>query len=99
MRARRDYSALRASPLRGRPEGRSTWLAAKLSNPLVVCRGFECPPTSFNTRLAFFGSLAKMRARRDSNPRPSASEFGRIIAPMYYQTRLARYFKDLADRR
>jgi hypothetical protein len=42
MAPRRDYSALRASPLRGRPSGaRHRRYAALSSNRLFVCRGFE----------------------------------------------------------
>ena len=74
MRARRDYSALRASPLRGRPKGRSPPLRGVVEPFLFVCRGFESVPANRGTRSASIGIFCENCApggiTRRCAPRP-----------------------------
>ncbi len=62
----------RASPLRGRPGGRSpSALRAAVVEPLVVGRGFELTRMAAGADGRHRDSWRKWRARRDSNPRPA----------------------------
>ncbi len=54
-----DYSALRASPLRGRPAGDQR-RCATLSNRLVVCRRFELPSTGVQGSVGVGGKILQI---------------------------------------
>src|ERR1700693_2025636 len=65
--ARRDYSALRASPLRGRRSlrsRRSTWPAAKLSNSACCLSGVRIIASSFRSLKGFSGGDTMVRPER-----------------------------------
>ena len=65
----RDYSALRASPLRGRPAGDQLGGTAKLSNPACFMSGVR---PSCGSMIDGGSKIFAIRCRlRDSNPRPT----------------------------